>query len=63
MDNEIRVPITSDADLVLARAQARSLAARLGFSRTDATLTPTAIPEVDTTIVVHAGRGEIVMAH
>jgi anti-sigma regulatory factor (Ser/Thr protein kinase) len=61
MEDEVRVPIASDADLVPARAHARTLAERLGFSRTDATLIATAISEVARNIVVHAGRGEIIM--
>ncbi len=61
MADEVRLPITLDADLVPARAQGRALALTLGFSRTDATLIATAISEVARNIVVHAGRGEIVM--
>ncbi len=61
MADEIRVPIASDADLVPARAKARTLAERLGFSRTDATLVATAISEIARNIVVHVGHGEIVM--
>jgi serine/threonine-protein kinase RsbT len=61
MADEIHVPISSDADLVLARAEGRALAERLGFSRTDATLIATAISEIARNIVVHVGRGEIVM--
>ena len=53
--------IESDSDLVDARATARSLATELGFSRTDATLIATAISEVARNIVVHVGRGAIVM--
>jgi serine/threonine-protein kinase RsbT len=60
-DSEIHVPIETDADLVPARAQARALATRLGFSRTDATLIATAISEIARNIVVHVGRGEISM--
>jgi serine/threonine-protein kinase RsbT len=62
MGHEARVPITSDADLVPARAQGRALAQALGFSQTDATLIATAISEIARNIVVHAGRGEIVMS-
>lgn len=62
MEDEVRVPITSDADLVPARAQGRALAQELGFSQTDATLIATAISEIARNIVVHAGRGEIVMS-
>ncbi len=61
MGHEVRVPITSDADLVPARAQGRALARALGFSQTDATLVATAISEIARNIVVHAGGGEIVM--
>ena len=61
MTDEIHVPITSDADLVPARAEGRALAERLGFSRTDATLIATAISEIARNIVVHVGVGEIVM--
>jgi serine/threonine-protein kinase RsbT len=62
MGHEVRVPITSDADLVPARAQGRALAQALGFSQTDATLIATAISEIARNIVVHAGRGEILMS-
>jgi serine/threonine-protein kinase RsbT len=46
---------------VSASAQGRALAAELGFSRTDATLIATAISEIARNIVVHVGRGEIVL--
>ena len=61
MEHEIRVPITADTDLVPARAQGRALAVELGFSRTDATLIATAISEVARNIVVHVGRGELIL--
>jgi anti-sigma regulatory factor (Ser/Thr protein kinase) len=61
MTHEIRVPIREDADLVPARAEARALATRLGFSRTDATLIATAISEIARNIVVHVGTGEVRM--
>jgi anti-sigma regulatory factor (Ser/Thr protein kinase) len=61
VSEEVRVQITSDADLVAARAEGRRLAERLGFSRTDATLIATAISEIARNIVVHVGEGEIVM--
>ena len=61
MTDEIRIPITSDADLVPARAEGRALALELGFSRTDATLIATAISEIARNIVVHVGSGEVVM--
>jgi len=61
MSDEIRVPITADSDMVPARARARALATQLGFSRTDATLIATAISEIARNIVVHVGRGEILL--
>jgi serine/threonine-protein kinase RsbT len=61
MPDEVRVPIREDADLIVARAEGRALASGQGFSRTDATLIATAISEIARNIVVHAGRGEIVL--
>jgi serine/threonine-protein kinase RsbT len=61
MADEVRVAITSDVDLVTARAEGRAMAERLGFPRPDPTLIATAISEVARNIVVHAGRGEIVL--
>ena len=61
MDDEVRVPINADADLVTARAEGRAMAERLGFSRPDPTLVATAISEIARNIVVHVGRGEIVL--
>lgn len=61
MADEVRVAITTDADLVTARAEGRAMAERLGFPRPDPTLIATAISEVARNIVVHAGRGQIVL--
>jgi serine/threonine-protein kinase RsbT len=61
MEDEVRVPINADADLVTARAEGRAMAERLGFPRPDPTLIATAISEVARNIVVHVGRGEIVL--
>jgi serine/threonine-protein kinase RsbT len=61
MPDEVRVAITADADLVAARAEARAIAQRLGFPRPDPILIATAISEVARNILVHAGRGEIVL--
>ncbi len=61
MDDEVRVAIDADADLVKARAEGRAMAEQLGFPRPDPTLVATAISEVARNIVVHAGRGEIVL--
>jgi serine/threonine-protein kinase RsbT len=61
MEGEVRVPINTDADLVTARAEGRAMAERLGFPRPHPTLIATAISEVARNIVVHVGRGEIVL--
>jgi RNA polymerase sigma factor (sigma-70 family) len=60
-DDEVRVPIKADPDIVAARQAARELASRLGFSRTDLTLIATAVSEVARNIVRFAGQGEIVV--
>jgi serine/threonine-protein kinase RsbT len=61
MGDDVRVAIESDADLVIARAEGRAMAERLGFPRPDPTLIATAISEVARNIVVHVGSGEIVL--
>jgi serine/threonine-protein kinase RsbT len=61
MDDEVRVRINGDADLVSARAEGRAMAERLGFARPGPTLIATAISEIARNIVVHVGRGEIVL--
>ncbi len=58
-DNEIRVKIDSDADIVSARKGARELAARLGFSATEMTVIATAVSEISRNIVRFAERGEV----
>ncbi|HEY6398119.1 MAG TPA: ATP-binding protein, partial [Solirubrobacteraceae bacterium] len=61
MEDEVRVAINADSDLVTARAEGRAMAQRLGFPRPDPTLIATAISEIARNIVVHVGRGEIVL--
>ena len=59
--HEILVGIRSDADIVAARQQGRSLAAAIGFTATDATLIATAISELARNIITYAGQGEVAM--
>jgi serine/threonine-protein kinase RsbT len=59
--DEVRIVVATDEDLLPARAEGRALALQLGFSRTDATLIATAISEIARNIVVHVGKGEIIM--
>lgn len=60
-DDELRVPIHTDGDIVAARQGARELAARLGFSATELTVIATAVSEVARNIVRFAGTGEVVI--
>lgn len=62
MSDEIRVPVQSDADIILARREARLLAKDLGFSACDLTLIATALSELARNIVDYAGRGEIILS-
>jgi serine/threonine-protein kinase RsbT len=61
MADEVRVAVNADEDLVAARAEGRAMAERLGFPRPDPILIATAISEVARNIVVHVGRGEILL--
>lgn len=58
-DDQVRIPIHTDADIVAARQAARDMATHLGFSRTELTLIATAVSEVARNIVRFAGAGEI----
>jgi RNA polymerase sigma factor (sigma-70 family) len=60
-DDEIRIKVSSDADVVLARQGARDLAARLGFSRTELTVLATAVSEITRNIVRFTDGGEVVV--
>lgn len=63
MENEFRVPISSNIDIVTARQQGRQLALELGFEGAEVTLIAAAISEVARNIMDHAKRGEIVLAN
>ncbi len=60
-DDEARVLVTVDADVVTARQRGRELAGRVGFTGTDRTVIATAISELARNIVRFATRGEIVV--
>ena len=57
----IRIVVSTDGDIVVARRSGREMAEQVGCSATDATLVATAISEVARNIVSHAGRGEILI--
>ena len=58
---EVRVPISSDADIVTARQKGREVAADAGFQFTDLAIIATAISELARNIVRYAKRGEIII--
>ena len=61
-EHESVIPIESDADVVTARQQARSMASALELTSTDQTLLATAISEVARNITTYAVRGEILLS-
>lgn len=61
MSDMVRVAIESDADIVMARQQARALAKELGFCSSDLTLIATALSELARNIVEYAHDGEIIL--
>ena len=58
---DVRVAIRTDADVVAARQEARTMGAELGMSSTDLTLLATAISEVARNITTYAGEGEVLV--
>ena len=61
MPDEVRVAIRTDADVVTARQEARTMGAALGFTSTDLTLLATAISEIARNITTYAGEGEVAL--
>lgn len=61
MKDEVRVPISSGADIVTARLEGRQLAAKAGFNGSDLTVIATAISEIARNIVEYARKGEIIL--
>lgn len=61
MTDSIRIPIDSEAQILTARREARSLAARLGFWSVEQSFIAMAISEVALNILQYAGKGEIVL--
>jgi len=59
--DDARVAIRTDADVVTARQEARTMGAALGFSSTDLTLLATAISEVARNITAYAGEGHVLL--
>lgn len=61
MAADARVPIRSDADIVLARQEGRRIAEAAGITGSNLTLIATAISELARNIFEYAGTGEIVV--
>jgi serine/threonine-protein kinase RsbT len=61
VENEVRIPINADQDIVTARQQGRTMSAKLGFNGSDLTVIATAVSEVARNIVEFAGKGEIIL--
>ncbi|HET6532474.1 MAG TPA: sigma-70 family RNA polymerase sigma factor [Actinoplanes sp.] len=58
-DDQTRVAVSTNADVVLARQQGRKIAARAGFTATELAVIATAISEIARNIVKFAKRGEV----
>lgn len=61
MPADARVPIHSDADIVLARQEGRRIAEAAGITGSNLTLIATAISELARNIFEYAGTGEIIV--
>ena len=59
---QVRVPISRDGDIIVARMKGRELASMVGFSSTDLTLIAAATSEIARNIFVYAGRGEMIFS-
>jgi serine/threonine-protein kinase RsbT len=60
-EEEVRVPVRTDADVVAARQAARELAERLDFSPTELTEIATAVSEIVRNIVRFADVGDVLV--
>jgi serine/threonine-protein kinase RsbT len=60
-DDEVRIPVHLDADIVIARQTVREMATQAGFTATDLTLIATAVSEIARNIVRFASQGEVVV--
>lgn len=58
-EEERRLPVETEGDIITARQVGREIASHLGFSLSDLTLIATAISEIARNMVDHAGRGEM----
>ena len=61
MEDEHRLEIGSEHDILTARQRGRELASEAGITGSDLTLVATAISEIARNIVEYAGRGELTL--
>jgi len=61
IENEVRVSVCNEMDVVIARQRGREIAAQLGFSRTNTVIIATAISEIARNQVEYAQNGEMRM--
>jgi RNA polymerase sigma factor (sigma-70 family) len=61
-DDQTRVAVSTNPDVVLARQEGRKVAARAGFTATELAVIATAISEIARNIVQFAKRGEVVVS-
>jgi serine/threonine-protein kinase RsbT len=61
MPSETHIPVTSAADIVMARQKGRVMALELGFEGVEATMIAAAISEVSRNMVEYAKGGEIIL--
>ncbi|GAB4353836.1 MAG: anti-sigma regulatory factor [Methylohalobius crimeensis] len=61
--DEVHIPIASEADILTARREARSLAAKLGFWSVEKMFIAMAISEIAINIIQYAGKGEIILGN
>ncbi len=59
IENEARVSVCNEMDVVMARQRGREIAARLGFSKTNTVIIATAISEIARNQVEYAQNGEM----
>jgi serine/threonine-protein kinase RsbT len=59
MEDELRLHIGSEQDILIARQRGREMAIQAGLAGSELTLVATAISEIARNIVEYAGRGEI----
>ncbi|MBF0202553.1 MAG: anti-sigma regulatory factor [Desulfamplus sp.] len=59
--SDLTIPINSYEDVILARQRVRELMSRMKFSLLDQTRVVTAVSELSRNIIVHAGKGRMIL--